>query len=183
MERLDDLKQKVKDPKLYRPVILAAAAAVAALYFTSYVVTAALVVGVAVVAFLVNKANMKQVGIELATFSTVLIAVTYGPLVGGLMGLGLVFLQITAGQYTGSYIIWVIPAYGVAGFIAGSFSGAGVFALGFGITVGLQAVFAALTAVTASGNLGRYMPYAVTNVIFNFFAFQYLALVLLPLMT
>lgn len=183
MERLDGLKQRVKDPKLYRPVLLAAASAVAALYFTSYVVTAALIVGVAVVSFLVNKANLKQIGIELATLATVLIAVTYGPLIGALIGLALVFLQITVGQYTGSYIIWVIPAYGVAGFVAGSLAGTGIFVLGFGLTVVMQAFFATLTAATASGNLGRYMPYAVTNIVFNFFVFRYVAPGLLPLMT
>ncbi|MFB6191363.1 MAG: hypothetical protein ABEJ64_02955 [Candidatus Nanohaloarchaea archaeon] len=183
MERLQDLKDVFTQPKVYRPLVAIAAAAVAALYFTSYVVTAALVVGTAVTAFMMNKLNMKQVGVELATLSTILIAVTYGPVVGAVVGLAVITLQVTAGQYTGSYIIWVIPSYGIAGFIAGSLSGADIFTLGFGLTAGMQVVFAALTSVMASGNLSRYLPYAVTNVLFNFAVFMYVAPALLPLMS
>ncbi|MFB6147428.1 MAG: hypothetical protein ABEJ66_00950 [Candidatus Nanohaloarchaea archaeon] len=183
MGTAEDLKEFVGRPIVYRSFILAAVISVALLYFTSYVVTAALVVSVAVVAWAMNKVNMKRFGVELTTLSTVLIAVTYGPAVGAGMGLALVMLQVTAGQYTGSYIIWVIPSYAVAGLAAGVLSGLDIFTLGFGLTVVMQAVFATLTSVTSSGKLQAYLPYAVTNIAFNLLMFSYVAPVLLPLMS
>lgn len=183
MDSFEEFKNTITQPKVYRSLLVVAAAAVAALYFTSYIVTAALVVGVAVVSWSMNKFNMKKVGIELATLSTVLIGVAYGPVIGAAMGLALIILQVSAGQYTGSYIIWVIPSYAVAGFVAGVLGSTDIFLLGFGLTVGMQAVFATLTSVTASGSLSHYLPYAATNVVFNLVVFRYVAPVLLPLMT
>lgn len=183
MTGIEDVKDTLKRPKVYRSLLLISGVAVAALLFTSYIVTAALVVGVGVVAWTMNRLSMKQIGIELATLSTVLIAVAYGPMVGAGMGFALIILLVTAGQYTGSYIIWVIPSYAVAGFIAGSLASMDITVLGIGLTIGMQAVFATLTSVSAAGQLNRYLPFAVTNIIFNLFAFGYLAPRLLPLMT
>lgn len=183
MDTLGSYLDFLRQPRVYRLLLAAAAVSVAVLYFTSYIVTAALVLGVAAVAWTMNRAGMKRVGIELSTLSTVLIGVSYGPVVGAAMGFAVIMLQVTAGQYTGSYIIWVIPSYAVAGLLSGVMSSMDVFVLGMGLTVGMQAIFAALTSFTASGRLQAYLPYAVTNVVFNLLVFRYVAPVLLPLMT
>ncbi len=183
MDQAAEYIERLKDTRLYRFIIVAALIGVAAYFFTGYVITGILVIGVGVVSWTVNRLGMKQVGVELATLSTVVIGVAYGPIPGSLMGLALIMLQMTAGQYTGSYIVWVIPAYPVAGFIAGTFNGVGIFVLGAGLTAGMQALFAVMTAVTVAGNFPRYFPYAATNVVFNLTMFMYVAPVILPLMT
>lgn len=181
-DQLRQFLERLRQPPVYRILILLVLAGATVFLFTSYVVTAALVAGVAVVSWSVNKAGIKQIGIELATLSTVLVGVTYGAVPGAVAGLGLVTLQLVAGQYTGSYIVWVIPSYAVTGFIAGFFSGMDIFVLGTALTVGMQSLFATLTSVTAAGELSRYFPYAATNVIFNLFVFRYVAPLLLGLM-
>lgn len=181
-DRLKEILDQLKQPIVYRAVGIIALLAIGVFFFTSYLVTAALVAGVGIVSWSVNKMNMKRIGIELTTLSTVLIGVVYGPLIGAAAGFGLIILQITAGQYSGGYIIWVIPSYPVAGAIAGIQSGMEIFALGAGLIIGMQTVFAALTSFSSAGRLDKYLPYAVTNVLFNLAVFYYLAPILLGLM-
>lgn len=182
-EKLQQLFGRLKKPRNYRLILALALLVIGGYLFTGYIVTAALVISVGTVAWTVNKIHMKQIGVELATFSTVLIGAAYGQVPGAFMGISLILLQVTAGQYKGSYLTWVIPAYPVAGFIAGALGGVEIFLLGAGLTVGMQAVFAILTSVTSMGSFPKYFPYAATNVVFNVLMFQTVAPVLLPLMT
>lgn len=182
-EKFKELVERLKKPRIYRLILALGLLFIGAYLFTGYLVTAALVIGVGTMAWTVNKINMKQIGVELATFSTVLIGAAYGEVPGAFIGISLILLQVTAGQYKGSYLTWVIPAYPVAGFLAGIFGGLEIFLLGSAITVGMQAVFAFLTSVTSMGSFPKYFPYAATNVIFNIVMFQSIAPLLLPLMT
>jgi len=181
-EEFQEFLERIKNPLVYRAIGLVALLAAGAFMFTSYVVTAILVVGVGVISWSMHKLQVKRIGVELTTLSTVLIAVTYGPLIGAIAGFGLIILQITAGQYTGGYIIWVIPSYPVAGIIAGISSSMEIFTLGAGLIIGMQMVFAILTSVSAAGRLDKYLPYAVTNIIFNLAVFYYVAPALQELM-
>lgn len=173
----------LRDIRTYRVVIALGVLAVGAFFFMDYLLTTLLVASVGLVAWTMNRmGELKRFGIELTTFATVLIAVVHGPYIGAVTGLGLILLQIVAGQYTGGYIIWVIPSYMFVGCISGVFATTDIFVLGALLTVGMQVFFASMTAVTSLGRLEMYMPYAVTNVGFNLLLFYYLAPILLELM-
>ncbi len=182
LEGFEHLTEYSKNPRIYWTAGIIGMVAAGVFFFTEYVAAALLVAGVALTAWTVNQLGIKTVGIELTTLSTVLIGAVYGPFIGAVAGFGLILLQVIAGQYTGGYIIWVIPSYAVAGFAAGFFSGRDIFVLGAALTVGMQVVFALLSSVTSLGSLDRYLPYAVTNTGFNLVLFYYFAPLMLELM-
>ncbi|MBI2971021.1 MAG: hypothetical protein HYY37_01225 [Candidatus Aenigmarchaeota archaeon] len=120
----------------------------------------------AVISFL----RVRSVGIELVTFATVITGVTHGPVAGAMVGLVLILFHVLAGQFIGEYVLWVIPGYVIAGFLAPSLGG-GIAAAGTTVTLALNVINIMFTLLVGRQNLSRFLPYALTNVLFNWLLF------------
>jgi hypothetical protein len=83
-----------------------------------------------------------------------------------LVGLALITFHLAIPHYMGAYVVWVIPEYAIAAVMAAALSGS-VESVGLTITVALNIVNVLLTFVVYRQNMARYLPYAVTNIIFN----------------
>ncbi len=138
---------------------------VANLLFISLLIAASLLLS-----YIVGWLKIKAIGLELVTFITVLSSVAYGPLAGAVIGLALIIFHIAIPQYAGAYIVWVIPEYAFAAVLAGALSGS-IASIGITVTLILNAINVFLTFLVYKENLGKYLPYAFTNVIFNFIFF------------
>lgn len=79
-----------------------------------------LIIAEIVLAFFVGIFELKKIGIELVTFTTVLAGVVYGPVVGLMMGLFMVTVHFILTKSLGPYILYCVPMMGVIGFLAGS---------------------------------------------------------------
>lgn len=162
--------------------LLLAFIGLSALAVKRYIVTSILVAATAVTVWAVHKMGLRSTGIELTTFTTVILGYTFGPWVGFFAGLALIFFQVIVGKYSGIYLLWVVPSYGFAGALAGLLAGQQIFFVGMGITVALHAVFLFFTRLFNPGNMYRYLVYASTNLLFNLVIFMFLAEALLPLL-
>ena len=169
-QKANELAQKssVKKVLLILPIVAGF------LFLTDFVVIAALAMLSMATPIALRRMGIKQLGIEFVTLTTVLVALTMGPEAGALAGFFLMAEHMIAGQYSGAYLIWVIPGYAAAGFIAGVVS-LPVTALGIGIAIGLNTVFTALTALVTPDATPYFLPHAVGNVVFNAALFIYLA--------
>lgn len=81
------------------------------LFYAQYVLITALFLITVFVSWLVKVLEIKWMGIETATFATVIIGATTNVVTGALTGLVLILGQMAARQQFGTYILWVIPSY------------------------------------------------------------------------
>jgi len=174
-ERFDGFKWK-------RYLTLLIILVLAVIFFRRYSVVIGLMVATGVVSWATSELSLRWTGIEAATLTTVLVAVAFGPVYGAVIGFLTIVLQMMAGGYIGMYMLWVVPSYAIAGFLVGSMATGGIVQTGIYTIVGLQAVFSLFTLALSPGRIGKYLPYAVGNVIFNVLAFQMLAPMILAAM-
>ncbi|AJF61661.1 TPA: hypothetical protein HA239_03780 [Candidatus Woesearchaeota archaeon] len=132
--------------------------------------------------YIINNYGLRQYGLELVTLVAVLTGVKYGPVPSLILTFILITYHMLAGGFFAKYVFWVIPAYTIAGFISGFFPATAVTALGLYATLGINISNTFFTAVTSPGYLFKYLPFAVTNVIFNVILFAVAARPLLLLM-
>lgn len=144
---------------------------VVALALTNLLLISALIVASLLLSLAVGKLRIKAIGLELVTFITVISSLAYGPLAGAIIGLALIIFHIAIPQYTGAYVIWVIPEYALAAVAASIISG-NIASAGIAVTLLLNAINVLLTFVVYREHLFRYLPYAITNVIFNVILFS-----------
>lgn len=130
-------------------------------------------IGVSVLAHWSNA--VRYVGIELITLVTVLFGVILGPIAGAIIGLFLVLIHLSIGGFLGPYIAWVIPEYVVLGYLAGFLTAQTVPFYGVVLSVGLNLVSLIFTFVVSIENLGKFLPFAATNVLFNWVMFTFFA--------
>ncbi len=130
-----------------------------------------LLAGVVFVSIIVNHFGLRVIGLELATFATVISGVVYGPLIGTLVGLILVTIHLLLSGYFGVYYMWVIPGYGLAGYLASQWSAQNIIALGMTITILLHAINMFFSFFFRRQDIFRYLIYIATNVVFNFIVF------------
>lgn len=148
---------------------------------TDVVVISVLAVSSMILPIFLNYAGIKMLGIELVTLTTVLTAIQIGPEAGAIAGFVLMTAHMVAGQFSGAYILWVIPSYAVAGFVAGSVN-LGITTIGIGIALVLNTIFTALTSAISPQGLSGQIPHAFGNILFNAAVFVYIAPQLLALM-
>ena len=172
-----NLRQKVQPlleagglKKILFLIVLAALFAI----FTDVILISVLVVLSIFAPLALKRLGLKMIGIELVTLTTVLVALTMGAEAGALAGFFLMTGHMVSGQYSGAYLVWVIPGYAAAGFLAGTLN-MPITTLGIGLAVGLNAVFTFLTAGITPEALPYFIPHAVGNVLFNAALFIYLA--------
>jgi len=121
--------------------------------------------------FAINRMHVRSVGVEFVLISSVVAGIAYGPWAGALTALALMSFHVAVANYIGPYIIWVIPEYALAGFLAGMVHWDPV-TLGVSMALMVNAMGLFFTFMFNRGFLGHYLPYAITNVIFNFLVFR-----------
>lgn len=178
MEQLSELRKKAADNfsrKTLGKLGLLALVFLPLIFFTDYAVTALLALSAILAAGIIHRLHLRQTGVELTTFATIITGMAHGPLIGGVTGFILIMLQMFIGQYSGLYIFWVVPSYAIAGAVAGFLGASSITATGIGIVIGLHAVFSSFTAILTSRRLPSYLMYALLNIIFNVALFVYVA--------
>lgn len=158
----------------WRHLLIVASILLIGLGFRQYLLAAALTAATAIVAAAVNAYELRITGLELATFSTVLIGYSFTPLAGAVAGLVLVTLQMVIGGQMGVYALWVIPTYGVIGVLAGTVA-MPITQLGVVITIGMHILFLGFTSYLTPEGLSGYLPYAIGNTLLNLALFTAVA--------
>ncbi len=176
MEFFEKARQEVvsrlKSKQVYRAVLFLFLVAVPAFFLTDYFVLGILILSPIVVAWLVKYVEMRWSGVETGTFAVVMVGMVLGPEMGAVLGFVIITAQMVVGQYIGPYILWVIPSYVVAGFVAGMMASMNPATLGIAMIIGLQATFLTFTALLTPSGLSKYLPYAVGNTLFNVILFR-----------
>jgi hypothetical protein len=119
--------------------------------------------------------ELKGMGVETATFSTVISSMVFEPGTSALLAFIYITLQMFAGGNTGVYIFWVIPSFTAAGFILPNFTGIGVVQLGIITAVTLQGFFSLMTGIFSRGYLPIFLRFVVLNILINTVLFTALA--------
>ncbi len=158
-----------------RILIVAAIAIVIVIFVSNLIVFAGLIVISIVLSIFVNKANIRNIGIEFILLTTVFAGVNYGPETGVIVGFALITFHLIVAQYMGPYILWVVPQYALAGFLAGKFTSLQISTLGFYLAILMSVIGIFFTLLFTRDNFGDYIPYVITNLIFNFLIFKFLA--------
>ncbi len=172
--KLMKLRDLFESRNFKRYLILGFALMVMVLVLQKFFILAVLILTSLVISYFVGMFQMaKSIGVELATFTTILAGFVFGPSTGAVVGLFLVITHLTVGHFSaGIYVLWVVPIYVAAGILSGTLAGFSFVTLGIYLMLGINVINLALTAVTFPQNLGNFLPYAVTNVIFNYILFS-----------
>jgi len=184
MPELPDIRENlnaIKENGYFKKLLLLLPLVAAVFLITDVIVISILAVSSIILPIFLNYAGIKMLGIELVTLTTVLTALQMGPEAGAIAGFVLMTAHMVAGQFSGAYILWVIPSYAVAGFIAGAV-GLDITTLGIGIAVVLNTIFTAITSAISPQGLSAQIPHAIGNILFNAVLFLYIAPQLLAMM-
>jgi hypothetical protein len=125
--------------------------------------------------YIVNKFKLRQIGIELVTFTSIIAGMRFGPLAGLIVALTLITYHLVAGGFLAAYILWVIPSQCIAGAIAGFFPDSNISQIGLYLTLGINANNVFFTGITSPTYLPKYMIFVITNILFNVFLFSVIA--------
>lgn len=139
----------------------------------------ALALSAALIAFIVGEFQLKQIGIELVTFTIVLIGYVYGPTTGLLAGLSLVTVHFILSRSLGPYIIYDIPAMGMVGLLAGYASmngwlGGDISTIGIALSL-LYNLFTGGLSSMITGEPFKEILWSGTNFMLNLVLFMRLA--------
>ena len=127
-----------------------------------------LLLGVAfILSFLIQKSGLRIIGIELVTFIAVITGYAYGAFIGIAIALVLIVFHLLVSGYFGIYFAWVIPEYPIAAYIASAMSGQNIIYVGVFITIALNVANIIFTAIAYRQNLGKHLPFAMGNILFN----------------
>jgi hypothetical protein len=143
-------------------------------FIPKYSVIFFLIAATLAVAITTKRYEVNKLGVETATFTTVMAGAALNPQAGALIGLLTILLQVMTGS-GGSYVIWVVPGYAAAGFISGILGSGNIVMNGIMISVGLQGFFGVSTAVLSPDYLTKFVPRAAATIVFNILLFQTLA--------
>ena len=139
-----------------------------------------------VVAFFVGEFMIRNVGIELVTFTTVFVGFLYGPTTGFLFGVLLLVIHLILSRMLGPYIIYCIPMMGVVGLLSGYAAAGGWFGGDFVIIgIVLSLIYNLVTGTLGTifgGNFLKELVWNGTNFILNTLLFWKVAPVVLALL-
>lgn len=162
-------------------IALVLALAVSYRIYPSYTLVTLLLLLTFLTSIVLKRLEMNHFGIEFGTLTTITTGAALGPEKGAIIGLIAITLQVFIGS-SGSYILWVIPGYVLAGLTAGFLGPSSIKIYGILIVIALQTFFVLSTALLIPENLGRYSVYAAFNVAFNVILFQSVAPQIIGLM-
>jgi hypothetical protein len=148
--------------------------AVPAVLLKSVFITVLLITATIALSYFGSRTHLKKIGLELVTFTTIMIGVMYGLVPGAIIGAVLILIHDFLSGRIAPYLIIVVPCFGMLGALASIFSGADIVMLGVGLTILSHIVFVAWQTFTYRFPV-NYLPYFVLNVIMNFFLFSNLA--------
>lgn len=174
-ELKDRVLERLRDSGVWKYLPFVLLLSLPFLFWPRYSLAFGLMVTTFLVSFATTRLELSSLGVELATFSTVMIGAVFGPATGAAAGLVFIMAQFAGSTSQGVYIMWVIPGYIAAGALAGILGASGIERTGPLIALGLQSFFVLSTSLLTPEELGRYLPYAVFNVVFNAAIFQLLA--------
>jgi len=133
--------------------------------------------------FIASKLKLKYAGVELVTFTVVLLGIAYGPITGIIAGILLETIHLLLSKRGFKiYNVWVIPCFGFVGFLAGNFATVNILMLGVGLTLFLHAVHFLLGFFVLKTQKVRYAIYAISNIILNVLLFANLGAVVLHML-
>lgn len=169
-----NIREFIKTRGLTKYLILGFAILVTALILQKFFLIFMLMILSLIISFFIGMFQMsKSIGIELVTFTTILAGFAFGPSWGIAIGLVLIILHFTLGHFAaGPYVLWVVPSYALIGFLAGTITGLDFVTMGVYMTIGLNAFNLFATITTYSQNLGNYLPFSITNILFNLILFN-----------
>lgn len=170
MEKAVEYNQRAPKPSKLQITALIALA-VPALFLRKYFIAFSLMVAVTLISMASNRFGANKFGIELATFSTVLMATVFPPKIAGLLGFIYIVLQIFSGSTPGVYLTWVVPSYVATGYIISTMQPANIVQTGIQASIALQAVFATMTFIVTRNRIGSFLQYAVFSITFNMLVF------------
>ena len=151
-----------------------------AIFMRSIFIAAVMIIATIMVSYFSKRTRLKKFGLELVTFTTVLIGVMFGALPGAIVGAVLILLHDVITGRIASYLLIVVPFFGVIGAIAGTFASVDIITLGVGLALLSHLVF--IFSRTIAGRFPiSYIPYFAFNMLFNFFLFSNVAPKLLGL--
>ncbi|MDD5182500.1 MAG: hypothetical protein PHC66_05045 [Candidatus Nanoarchaeia archaeon] len=133
----------------------------------------ALLLGLSVVvSLLASKTKTKLIGVELVTFSTVLVGYTHGPVWGCIAGVTLESINaLIISRWMRTYNVWVIPSFGLAGIAAGLNFGLPFATIGIIIAIGLHVIYSVLSILLHGHLHPKYIFYAIFNIVINILLF------------
>jgi hypothetical protein len=139
-----------------------------------------------VVAFFVGEFMIRNVGIELVTFTTVFAGFLYGPATGFLFGMILLIVHSILSRMLGPYIIYCIPMMGVVGLFSGYAAAGGWFGGDF-VLVGiiLSLIYNLVTGALGTifgGNFLKELMWNGTNFALNVLLFMKVAPLVLAML-
>jgi len=144
-------------------------------------VLSALIIASLILSYFMGQWRMKAVGLELVMLIAVLTGMTYGPMAGAIIAFVMIVIHMIATEHVNAYLLWVIPGYSIVGFLAGA-TELSIRAFGIYATLGLNLINLMITAIIFRENVGKFMPFAITNVMFNLFLFFFIAPGLMDIM-
>lgn len=108
---------------------------------------------------------MKIVGIELVTFSTIMVGNLFGSLVGAIFGVSLLITHLILARYHGGpYIIWILPEYVLIGVLSGILTDVKMLVA---MIVGINLLNIILTFVFYRENFMKHFIFSIGTVVFN----------------
>jgi len=169
MKLIDILKNR----NLTKYFILGLSLLIAILILKKFFLLAVLIGISLVISYFIGMFQMsKSIGIELVTFTTFLAGFAFGPTTGAAIGLILITIHLIIGHFAfGPYIFWTIPLYIMLGILAGTLTGFEFVTLGIYSMLAINIISMILTAITYYQNLVNYIPFSITNIIFNLMLF------------
>lgn len=168
--------KKLSKSKIFQLLLAILPFLVIGLFFSKAVFVFFMIIATVGLAFVVLFFQpLKHIGIELVTFTTILVGFVWGAGAGMTVGFFLLLLHLIIGRYSiSTYLAWTIPEYIVMGFLAGSLQGFGFVNTGIYLTIGMFVINMVLTFIFSNAYFFRYIPYALGNVLFNVLLFFYI---------
>lgn len=173
--------QEMPSPTRFQ-IGLLLALALPAVFLRQYFIAFVLMLLVTALSVITNRFELGRFGLELATFSSVTMAMIFPPRIAASLAFIYIVLQMFSGSTPGVYLIWVVPTYTIAAYIIATLNLANVVTVGIYTTIISQTFFATMTFIMSRSRLPKYLRYAAFNLVFNFLMFQSFARPLLSLM-
>lgn len=115
-------------------------------------------------------------GFELCTLSTVLAGKAMGPLAGMIVGLSSIILSVALTQENPKRLVASIPGFALIGLVSGIATGIDIKHLGMALVLAYNFFLNAVHLGLMKSSFLRCAVFSITNVIFNFFVFKYVAI-------
>lgn len=111
---------------------------------------------------------IKYLGVELITLSTMLVGVSYGPILGGIYAFTMLLVHLVVGDYyIGPYLMWLIPEYVVLGILSGILGTSIIGPIGVFFIVSMNLLNLFFTFVGEPERFSKELPFAIGNSVIN----------------